>query len=307
MQKYGFTAKGKQRFKCLECNISEVRTRIEITESAWMDRYIKYLTTNTQLTQLAGDLHLSLNTIQRKFKQCRDTLPEALSGFCSSGDFLVLDATSVLSRKLVVLIARTRAGVVAYRFATTENHESWLVLLSSIKGTPKAIVCDGQKGMQTAIIKRFGTLPIQRCIVHIVRQSKAKLTRNPQTLAGKELRVLVCALTSVRTQPDADLWTNALQEWRVKHHQFLKERSSSTANSKRGWYTHRTLRGVRSLLLNSSKHMFTYLTHPDIPRDTNLLEGGINSPLKALFKNHRGMSLQTKITLTAWYLTKRKG
>jgi putative transposase len=272
-----------------------------------MTRYIKYLTTNTQLSQLAASLNLSLHTIQRKFKQCREILPEVLSGFCNSDDFLVLDATSILSRKLVVLIARTRRGVIAYRFAPVENHESWLMLLNSIKGTPKAIICDGQKGMKTAIFRRFGTIPIQRCFVHIVRQAKAKLTRNPQTLSGKELRVLVCALTNIRTRPDADLWKSALQEWCMKHSQFLKEKSYGTVNPNRVWYTHRKLRGVRSLLVNSSTYMFTYLTDPDIPRDTNFLEGGINSPLKALFKNHRGMSLQTKITLTAWYLTKRKG
>jgi hypothetical protein len=43
-----------------------------------------------------------------------------------------------------------------------------------------------------------------------------------------------------------------------------------------------------------------------VPRTTNHVEGGINSRLKDLFRIHRGISVQKKIALAAWYLYYRQ-
>ena len=215
---------------------------------------------------------------------------------------LILDATWIVWRNLVVLIAHDGSMVVDWMFASTENFLTWNMFLLQLKGRPLGIVSDAQKGLLQATLLRFRDIPHQRCIAHITRQCRIWLTRHPKTEASVQLLPLVNMLYKIKTHEEKESWNTLFDDWLRIHGTFLKEKTPGIG--KRWWYTHRKLRGVRSLLVRAHKGMFTYLDYT-LPSTTNHLEGGINGPLKFVFKEHRGLSVEHKKQVVNLFLNAR--
>ena len=128
----------------------------------------------------------------------------------------------------------------------------------------------------------------------------AFLTQRPKTLAGLELRNIVSKLNIIKTHKQHNYWVKDFYHWCNKYHSFLKEKSYSF-EKKNWWYTHRSLRRVRRMIINALPNMWHYLDDPNISKDTNGLEGRWNS-LKTHFRNHRGLSKSKREAYFSWYL-----
>ena len=209
-----------------------------------------------------------------------------------------------------VLIAIDSDGIpITWYGCTKENTSTWITLFDRVKyqgvTTPSLIVSDGQKGLLKAMDVVFPNIPQQRCMTHVVRLAQAWLTRFPQTNTGRELRTIVGALYSVTTKEGRDTWNKIFNHWCTIHHDFLKEKSIPLGVG-RPWFTHRKLRAVRSLVLGAQPELFTFLSVPDTPKTTNDVEGGLNSPMKALLRHHRGMSTQHREVLVFRFLRRRQ-
>lgn len=191
-----------------------------------------------------------------------------------------------------------------WRYATSENS---LEITEDLKAlAAQGVLCtgavtDGGKGLILALNTVYPKIPTQRCLVHLQRLSLAWLTLRPRTQAGRELRALVCVLNRIETKRQRNQWINAFIHWNEQCAHFLKERTYRP-DGKRWWYTHKYLRKVRRYLLNALPSMFLYLDHPRLPKDTNMLEGGIFSPLKEIYKSHRGIPEGKRAHFLAWYL-----
>jgi hypothetical protein len=151
---------------------------------------------------------------------------------------------------------------------------------------------------------------IQRCRFHAWLNVKAKLTLHPKSPAGQQLLVLTLDLQHVHSKREARIWKGKLRRWYRKHQGYINQKTIIVRPKpgKRQWrYTHdrtrsayRQIYKLRDDLLRSS-----YRPHPDLPRTSNLLEGGINSPLRDLLKNHRGMNHEHQMKLIERYLYSR--
>jgi transposase-like protein len=219
----------------------------------------------------------------------------------------VLDGVYLSGREHVALICRTLAPQLSWQFAVRESFSSWSAFLHTLSA-PDVVVVDGQKGLLAAVQWQWPEAKIQRCVVHIERLVRIKLTRHPKTVAGRELLLLAQGLFTVRTRRQRRRWLRAHRRWERRHATFLKERSygEPTAGKKRRWwYTHRNIRAARSLIRNALPHLFTFVRYPQVPRTTNHVEGGVNSRLKELVLRHRGLSPIQKQALVAAYLTQR--
>ena len=189
-----------------------------------------------------------------------------------------------------------------------EAYDSWHTFLRKLSWEglePSFVVCDAQRGLLKAIHEVWPKVHVQRCLIHVVRQSCIWLTQNPKTRAGRELLELVRALAGIRTKRQKRRWIRAFRYWDRRHEKFLKDRSYGSGG--RWWYTHRKLRGTRSLLRNAIPDLFWFVSDPTIPRTSNHVEGGLNARLKELFRCHRGFSLTKKLALASWYLALRQG
>lgn len=213
------------------------------------------------------------------------------------------------SKLAVLVVEEYKTGnIVFFYFFNRENYDSWHFVLNKIRqeyGIPPCIVSDGQKGLRKAIRELFPNTKHQRCLAHIIRLSLAWLTKNPKTKAGIELRMIMRLLGKVKTLEIERAWTKSFIEWDKKYQQFLKEKSKSPETG-RDWYTHRRLRGVRSLIIYALPNMFNFIKDPSIPSTSNLLEGGINSSMRELLQRHRGLDEEKQKVLISEFLKVRQ-
>jgi len=307
MWRHGKTKQGKVRWFCTQCRKTGIRKRADVTNRKYDRWVIEWIVEGKKLKHIAKEYGYHLQYVQQMI--CRSLAAYSTPEHNRTLDPtrpLILDATWIVWRRLVVLIAHDGERVIDWMFAPTENSLIWEQFLSRLTGKPLGCVSDAQKGLLQAIMCRFEHLPRQRCIAHITRQARIWLTRRPKTKAGAELLLLVNTLFKIKNQEEKKIWEKLFGIWIETYADFLKEKTQGVG--KRWWYTNRKLRGVRSLLIRAQSEMFAYLEHR-LPSTTNHLEGGINGPLKFVFKEHRGLSLEHKKQIVNLFLsarTKRK-
>lgn len=213
----------------------------------------------------------------------------------------------------VCLIARTPTQVLTWRWIGWESSTTWAALLKDLPA-PVVVVCDGQKGMLGAIAQCWPGTKIQRCTWHVWQNVRAKLTLNPQSRAGQELLALTYALWDVADLDDTQQWRQRLSDWVTQYGEFIRQKTwyeAPLSGRRRWWYTHRGVRSAARQLekLARSGQLFTYLEPtlvPEaIPRTTNYVEGGVNSPIRTQLKYHRGLTQLHRQRLVEWYLTSR--
>lgn len=260
----------------------------------------------------------TLGRLEKKSGRGHNTLTKSFSGFWNipivsnyqgTGGVVIVDGIRIGPTESVLIAIDENGVPIAWSSCFRETSLSWSQLFEAVKKqgveSPIGIVSDAQKGLLLALRWSFGSIPHQRCMTHVVRLAKAWLTRNPQTVAGVELLRLVSWLYEVKTRDEAELFKSQFLKWLEKHREFLKEKSVSS-ETKRWWYTHKKLRWVKTLITRSLPDLFTFLEIPNVPRTTNRLEGGINSPIKALIRHHRGMGTSHKRALVSRFLRARQ-
>ena len=164
----------------------------------------------------------------------------------------------------------------------------------------ESITTDGHKSILKAIKKSLPDVITQRCLVHIQRMCLLWLTRYPRHLSGIELRQLVLLLMKIKTENDRKFWTRELNNWYVRHKDYLQEK---TVNEKTGgyWYKHKLLRRSYFSIKRALPNMFHYLNNAAIPNTTNGIEGFF-SHLKNHLDLHRGLTVKHRIDFIKWYV-----
>lgn len=308
MQKRGKTAKGTQRWLCVNCSRSRSLGHETQKKGRLLDRFVAWLLGKQSQSELKVS---SERTWRRHIAWCWKIIPKpVLTG--EAYPIILMDATQVGS--LVCLITRTPKAVIDWHWAGWESSNTWEVLLGKLPA-PTVVVCDGQKGILLAIGRLWPNARIQRCIFHVWQNIRTKLSLHPQTTAGQELLSLAkVLLKGIHTKEEAQVWEANLAAWGKRHDRLIRERTNAD-NPRPGkhnwWYTHGRLRSAYKQLdkLVKANQLFTYLetglTDQPIPRTTNYVEGGINSQLKEKLKLHRGLNQTHQQRLVDWYLYSR--
>jgi hypothetical protein len=305
MQKRGKTAAGTQRWLCLPCTRSHSLGHETQARGRLLDRFVDWLMGKQSQVELAG---VSDRTWRAQTAWCWEIAPpQVRSGEVYS--VVVIDGIRIGS--LVCLIARTPEYVIAWHWAPYESSNTWSELFDQLPA-PGFVVCDGQKGILLGLKRSWASTQIQRCHFHVWQNVRVKLTLNPQTEAGQELLRLTKGLWQVYTAQHMQAWQHRFQLWETSYHDFVKQRTyhQTPKTGKRSWwYTHGRLRSAYYQLkkLQQDNQLFTYVHNPaaNIPRNTNHMEGGINSQLRTKLKLHRGMSEEHQRRLVEWYLYSR--
>lgn len=302
MRRYGYTITNKQRWQCVACAITAIRKRPDITQRHWRAWFIRWLIGTATLRTIAAHTKQTTRSIQNQFCSHWRILPQPPQ-WTTTSFITVLDGTSLLPRQCVVIIAYSISSPsqIAWVFAERETAPAWSRLLAQLP-PPRFVICDGQKGLLKALRIHWPTTIVQRCLIHVIRQSIAWITQHPQTEAGQELLSIVRALSLIHTRRQKRRWLHRFRNWCRRHEQFLAAQTRHPNDTRRWWYTHRKLRRVRTLIVRSLPHLFTFVRYPEVPRTSNHVEGGINARLHELFRVHRGLSVSKKCVLTAYFL-----
>lgn len=294
----GHTSSGKQRFRCRACNTIRLRKRPDNIARTDEQTLVTWMTGLLPLSDIAKEKGFSREHLSRRLVDAWPSAPIAPM-INVTDDVLVLDAISCGDGVAFILRAIDR-GKATWGFAPKENADGWFLALQMVEGIPRAIVSDHQKGLRSAVSLVFPGVLHQRCQAHIMRQALTWITKRPKTLAGRTLRVLVLRLSKIEREDEALLWTATLNRWHKYFKPFLDEKTEGPDGRKQP--THRYLRRAAALMRGCVPEAFTFLVAPSVPKTSNHVEGGINSPLKERLKRHRGLPSERQRALVAFYL-----
>jgi|SRR5665811_39919 len=302
LQKRGKTASGKQRWLCGFCAESAIKKRLDLSRGFTLEKFVSWLLGKSS----QDELEQSSRTFRYQTTWCWDVVPKPVM----TGEIhhaIIVDGIRV--GHMSCLIARTTKYVIAWVWVPYESSEYWIHLFRLLP-TPKYIVCDGQRGLLKAISICWDNVIIQRCRFHAWLNIKSKLTLKPEHIASQELLQLARDLLHITTKIQARRWKHQLKYWYRKHHKFINERTVKY-NPKKGerrWrYTHERLRSAYKQLHKITDDLLrsSYRISPELPHNTNHIEGGINSQIRTKLKLHRGMPQAHQMRLVDWYLFSR--
>lgn len=302
LQKWGKTSSGSQRWRCIKCSPTATHKRVDLSHSFMLEKFVSWLLGKDSQNELDG----SARTFRHQTAWCWDVVPKpVLSGEIHHA--VIVDGIRVGGR--VCLIARTTNYVITWVQVPYESSEYWIHLFRLLP-TPKYIVCDGQKGLLKALSICWRDSIVQRCRFHAWLNIKTKLTLNPESKAAQELLQITRDLLNVRTRNQARRWKHQLKYWYKRHKKFINERTIkyNPKQGERRWrYTHERLRSAYRQLYKITEDLLrsSYRISPELPHNTNHIEGGINSQIRTKLKLHRGMSQTHQMRLFDWYLFSR--
>ncbi|MDM8270728.1 IS1249 family transposase [Thermophilibacter provencensis] len=297
MVKNGRAKAGRTRFRCMRCGSSPVR-KIDTSAKA-LKAFLGWLLSRKRQSDMPG----GGRTFRRKCAPFWNIWP--MPPRIEEPRSVVHVDGIHLGRKAVVLVASDERHALGWHLCRTENSRGWAALMQRI-AAPEMVVSDGGDGFQKALGKTWPRTPHQRCVFHAFSQVKCYTTSRPRTRAGVELYGLAKALLAITTLGEAQECVEAFLAWSERWDDFLSERTRTEDG--RFVLTHeRLVKARRSLarLVNAGT-LFTYLDPrlehlAPLPSTNNRIEGGVNSQLRAMLRDHRGLSVERRLKAVFWW------
>lgn len=297
VQRYGKTKAGSQRWFCRSCNYSFVQ-RID-NMAKICQSFLSWLFSKQRQKDMPG----GGRTFRRKTSHLWAIWP--MPPRIEERRKVIYFDGIYMRRKAVILICRDDKHVLGWYLCRYEHGAAWMALMSRI-AEPELVVSDGGSGFAKALRCLWPNARHQRCLFHVFSQIRRYTTRNPQTLPGMELYQLGLILLKIKTLKQADEWVKQFHSWLERNHDFLNEKSRDENGRYR--YTHERLVKAKNMLisLSNSGTMFTFLDpelsrNKKLPSTNNRIEGGVNAQLRAMLREHRGLSLERRLKAVYWW------
>jgi hypothetical protein len=294
---------GKQRFQCKNCGVFSTRTNTAVSKKnrdIWFREWIVGKQTFMQLVVKSG---YSERSLKRYFYDYLEHYPTWNIRRSESVNLLI-DGTYFANKVCLVLYRDDRVkATVLYRLTDGEWEEELREDLENLIGigiTIESVTCDGVRNLLKAIRKISPDTVIQRCLAHIQRECLNWLTKHPQSQAGYELREIIKRLHTIDDRDKWGYWVVDMVKWYEKHKDYVNVKSYKP-DTKRYWYTHKSVRKAFTHIKRALPDMFHYLDNHRIPKTTNALESFFGH-LKQNISLHRGLSKEHYKNYIKWYL-----
>jgi hypothetical protein len=296
--KNGKTKAGSQRWLCRPCSLT-FSPQIDNTTKQ-LNIFLDWLFSK----QIQKDMAGAGRTFRRKTSVFWDIWPMPPK-VEESKNVVYVDGIYI-GRKACILICCDDEHVLGWYLCRYEHSGAWKALMSRI-AQPEVVVSDGGTGFAKALKRAWPNTRHQRCVFHVFSQVKRYITSRPKSLAAIELYALSRDLLHVTDRQEAERWTRRFSAWIVKYKDFLSQMSRDE-NGNMNPTHERLLKAEHSILkLLREGTMFTYTDEElrarirDIPSTNNLIEGSINSRLRAMLRDHRGLSVERRIKAVFWW------
>lgn len=294
---------GKQRYHCHDCGRYFTRSNSGVSrknKEIWFRNWIVGKQTLDQLSKQSG---YSISTLKRFFHYYLNHYP-TWQMQSSEKVNLLIDGTYFANKVCLVLYRDNNIKATQiYRLTDGEWFEEIAEDIQNLLDMGiqiESVTCDGLSNIIKAVRKTSPNTIIQRCVIHIQREVLIWLTRNPKSEAGGELRQLVRELHLIKNRDDWGYWVVALVKWYEIHKDYVNEKSYYP-QSKRYWFTHKSVRRAFIHIKRALPDMFHYLDNHNIPKSTNALESFFGH-LKKNISIHRGLSKEHYKNYIKWYL-----
>lgn len=294
---------GHQRFRCKNCDTLFTHTRKDVTAQnrfVYFEQWILGKQTIKQLCRLSGYSEKSLRiwfySYLRNYPEWDISRRESVN--------LMIDGTYFPNKVCLVLYRDFNIkATMLYRLTDNEWESEIredLENLISLGIEIESVTCDGNSSIIKSVKRTSKDIIIQRCIVHVQRESKMWLTKHPKSDAGKSLRSLASVIHLIKSADDRDYWLFEFQLWERVYHDYITEKSYSD-ELPQGWYTHKMVRKSYVHIRRALPNMFHYIDNANIPNNTNSLESFFGH-LKQNISLHRGLSKSHYRNYVKWYL-----
>ena len=252
---------------------------------------------------LCKEIGCSKRTLQRRFTLYLSSAP-TFQIKRNKNCYLIIDGTYFTGDFCLVLYYDSQIKYSQlYRFSDKESYvqiKEDLDNLQQLGITLKSITCDGNKAILKAIRYSCPNLIIQRCLVHIHRESNIWLRKRPINQQYRELKRIVNMLFYIDTHNDKLQWIQLFQTWYQKNKNYIDEKTVNVS-TERWWYRHKDLRRAAVMIKQAITNMFHFLDDSNIPKSTNGIESFFGH-LKDTLSIHRGLSYKNRKAFIQWYL-----
>jgi hypothetical protein len=164
---------------------------------------------------------------------------------------------------------------------TKKEYQEGLKYLEDLGFIIVSVTIDGRRGIPSV----FNKYPVQVCQFHIQKNILKRTTLKPKSDCGILIKQIGKEFIKDRwSESDFKLFYNLVKE---DYRNFLNERNDNNQ------FKHRQLRSAMTGIKIALPYLFTRVNNPrlNIPNTTNHIDGGINPKLKAIARDHRGMSI----------------
>ena len=293
----------KHRYKCKNCGILFTSKNKSVTISNRFIWFEKWVIERRTILQLSEESHYSERTLKRYFKEYLSK-PPTLSVYPSEKVNLLIDGT-YFSNGICLVLYRdaTIKFTQLYRFSDGEHYteiKEDLENLVKLGVHIESITSDGHKAILKAIKTVLPEAKLQRCLVHIQRDCRIWLTKNPKSNAGYDLKEITSKIHLIHNYQDLSFWLLDLENWLNKYQNYINQKSYNLETG-RYWYTHKMVRRSFMTIKRALPNMFHYLDNPRIPKSTNSIESFFGH-MKNHLNIHRGLSYKHRKQYLMWYL-----
>ncbi len=266
----------------------------------WFNKWIVKRRTIDDLVKESG---YSSRTLKRLFNIYLSK-PPTLSIYPSEKVNLLIDGTYFKNGICLVLYRDYHIKFTQlYRLTDGEHYSEIkedLLNLLNLGVNIESVTCDGHRSIIKAVKESLPGIPMQRCLVHIQRDCRIWLTKNPQSIAGYRLRKIVSKLHLINTHDELSYWLLDLHYWFVEYEEYINQKSYNYETN-RYWYTHKMVRRSFMTIKRALPDMFHYLDNPNIPKSSNSIESFFGH-MKGHLNIHRGLSYKHRKQFIKWYL-----
>ena len=188
--------------------------------------------------------------------------------------------------------------VLIWKHIQSEKVADYKYLLNELLGLGyeiQSVTIDGKRGVSNV----FKDYPVQMCHFHQKRIVQRYITLHPKLEASQKFKKIMSRLK----YSDEIRFTKALDIWHSQYKDFLNEITIHPESGKES-FTHKKLVAAHRSIRKNLPLLFTYKNYKELSilNTTNLIEGGVFSPLKILIKIHRGLSKSLKLKIVDEYL-----
>ena len=297
MKRNGTTSAGRVRWRCGGCGASS--TRRIASDAKGLSEFLRRLLSRGRQSDMPGEGRAFRRRAARFWSIW--AMPPKVE---EPRRVVHLDGIH-LGRRACVPIACDERHVLGWHLCRAENSRAWSALMSRI-AAPEVAVSDGGDGFAKALRRTWPTAAHQRCAFHAFCQVRRYTTSRPRTQAGVELYGLARALLAVTTLKEAEGWVGLFLSWSERWDGLLAEVTRGEDGRIRPAHE-RLIKARRSLAcLVGQGTLFTHLdpgltAEGGLPSTNNRIEGGVNARIRAMLRDHRGMSVEHRLKAVFWW------
>ena len=239
---------GKQRYQCSECYANFTIKNPVVKKKNLFIWFKKWIMERQVYSTLVRDSKMSQKTLQRLFNDYLKSYP-VIEIKSKTKVHLLVDGSYFPNGLCLILYYDYDINYVQfYRETTQEKYKEIKEDLENFKKLGVdvySVTCDGHRAILKAIKKVYPDAIIQRCLVHVKRQSRNYLSEKPKHPISQQLLSLSNQITSIKTIEKSNEWLLDFKLWYEKNKDFINEKTYNQ-ESKRFWFTHK--KGLSNIL-----------------------------------------------------------